>query len=107
MAIELSEAQRAHLAADVARRLRACVPWNRKLQWAPELNIQAKTYPSVNLFAEVFPTARPVDDLRQKEYVDSEGGNFRYAVRLHRRGDPLETWWGRKIGSVLFDGDIE
>ena len=36
MPIELSEAQRAHLAADVSRRLSACVPWNRKLQWVPE-----------------------------------------------------------------------
>lgn len=107
MAVELSEAQRAHLAADVARRLSACVPWNRKLHWAPELNIQAKTYPGVNLFAEVQPSAREVDDLREGEYVDSEGGNFRYAVRLHRRGAPLETWWGRKLGTVLFDGDIE
>jgi hypothetical protein len=107
MAVDLSGAQRAHLAADVARRLRACVPWNRKLQWAPELNIQAKTYPSVNLFAEVQPSARPVHELRAGEYVDSEDGIFRYAVRLHRRGAPLETWWGRKTGTVLFDGDIE
>jgi hypothetical protein len=107
MAVELSEAQRAHLAADVARRLRSCVPWNRKLQWAPELNIQANTYPSVNLFAEIRPSAREADDLRDGEYIDSEGGNFRYAVRLHRRGAPLETWWGRKMGTVLFDGDIE
>src|SRR4051794_14963853 len=103
MAIELSEAQKAHLAADVSRRLRACVPWNRKLQWAPELNISAQTYPSVNLFAEVRPSARDGGDLRADEYVESERGTFRYALRLHRRGAPLETWWGRKTGTVLFD----
>jgi hypothetical protein len=107
MAIELSEAQRAHLAADVARRLQSCVPWGRKLQWGPELNIQAQSYPSINLFAEVQASAREVDELREGEYVDSEAGNFRYAVRLHRRGAPLETWWGRKTGTVLFDGDID
>ncbi len=106
MPVELSEAQRAHLAADVGRRLRICVPWSRKLQWAPELNIQANTYPSVKLFAEVRPAMRQVDELREGEYVDSEGGNFRYAVHLHPRGAALETWWGRKLGSVLFDGDI-
>ncbi|KIG18758.1 hypothetical protein DB30_07773 [Enhygromyxa salina] len=105
--IELTEAQRAHLAADVRRRLDSCVPWNRKLVWAPELNIQAHTYPTVNLFAEVAPTTRGVEDLREGEYVDSDGGQFRYAVRLHRRGAPLETWWGRKTGTVVFDGDIE
>jgi hypothetical protein len=105
--VELSDAQKAAIVADTQRRLRACVPWNRKLQWAPELNIKAETYPGVNLFGELRPTARDVDDLREGEYVDSEGGNFRYAVRLHRRGVPLETWWGPKIGSVMFDGDIE
>lgn len=107
MAVELTDEQRARLAADINRRLRACVPWNRKLHWAPELNIQANTYPSVNLFAEVRPSMRDLGDLSEGEYIDSEGGNFRYAVRLHRRGAPLETWWGRKLGSVLFDGDIQ
>jgi hypothetical protein len=105
--VELTEAQRAHATADLRRRLQSCVPWNRKLAWAPELNIQASTYPTVNLFAEVKATTRGVEDLREGEYVDSEGGQFRYAVRLHRRGAPLETWWGRKTGTVVFDGDIE
>jgi hypothetical protein len=107
LVMELSKAQRARVQADLRRRLQSCVPWNRKLRWAPELNIKAATYPSVNLFAEVRPSARGVEELREGEYVDSEGGNFRYAVRLHRRGAPLETWWGRKTGTVIFDGDIE
>lgn len=105
--VELTEAQKASIAADVQRRLRSCVAWNRKLRWAPELNIQASTYPSINLFGEVTPSLREADELREGEYVDSEGGNFRYAVRLHRRAAPLETWWGRKLGTVMFDGDIE
>ncbi|MFO7563630.1 MAG: hypothetical protein R6X02_13365 [Enhygromyxa sp.] len=107
MAIELTPAQRAHLEAQWRRRLQSCVPWSRKLAWQPELNIQAASYPSVNLFAEVRPSEREVDELREGEFVDSPGGQFRYAVRLHRRGRPLETWWGRKLGSVIFDGDIE
>jgi hypothetical protein len=107
VAIELTPAQRAHLEAEWRRRLRSCVPWSRKLAWQPELNIQAASYPSVNLFAEVQPSEREVDELREGEFVDSPGGQFRYAVRLHRRGRPLETWWGRKLGSVIFDGDIE
>jgi hypothetical protein len=105
--VELTEAQRAHVFADLRRRLQSCVAWNRKLVWAPELNIQADTYPTVNLFAEVTASIRDVHELREGEYVDSEGGRFRYAVRLHPRGAPLETWWGRKLGTVVFDGDIE
>ena len=105
--IELTPAQRAHAEAELRRRLSRCVPWNRKLQWAPELNIRADSYPTVNLFAEVQPAVREVDQLREGEYVDSPGGRFRYALRLHRRGMQLETWWGAKLGSVLFDGDIE
>lgn len=105
--VELTDAQRAHVIADTRRRLRSCVPWNRKLAWAPELNIQASTYPTVNLFAEVKPSMRGAEELQAGEYVDSEGGQFRYAVRLHPRGAPLETWWGRKLGTVIFDGDIQ
>jgi hypothetical protein len=107
MAVELTPAQRAHLEAEWRRRLQSCVPWSRKLAWQPELNIQAASYPTVNLFAEVRPSDRGVDELREGEYVDSPGGQFRYALRLHRRGVALETWWGRKLGSVIFDGDIE
>ncbi len=105
--VELTEAQRARVAAMVKRRLSSCVPWNRKLHWAPELNIQARTYPTINLFAEVRPSARPAHELREGEYVDSQNGQFRYALRLHRRGAPLETWWGPQTGTVIFDGDIE
>jgi hypothetical protein len=107
MAVELTPAQRAHLEAQWRRRLQSCVPWGRKLAWQPELNIQASSYPSVNLFAEVLPSEREVDALREGEFVDSLGGQFRYALRLHRRGVPLETWWGKRLGSVIFDGDIE
>jgi hypothetical protein len=107
MAVELTPAQRAHLEAEWRRRLQSCVPWNRKLAWQPELNIQAASYPTVNLFAELRPSDRDVDELREGEYVDSPGGQFRYAVRLHRRGVALETWWGKQLGSVIFDGDIE
>jgi hypothetical protein len=107
MAIELTPAQRAHAEAQWRRRLQSCVPWSRKLAWQPELNIAAASYPTVNLFGEVRASEREVDELREGEFVDSPGGQFRYAVRLHRRGRPLETWWGRKLGSVIFDGDIE
>lgn len=105
--VELSPAQRAHAEAHLRARLENCVPWSRKLRWQPELNIRAASYPILNLFAEVQPSARAVDELREGEYVDSPGGRFRYALRVHRRGVQLQTWWGPKLGSVVFDGDIE
>lgn len=107
MVVELTAEQRSHAEADLRRRLSSCIPWSRRLEWRPELNIQAAGYPTVNLFAEVRASAREVDELREGEYVDSPGGQFRYALRLHRRGLALPTWWGRRLGSVVFDGDIE
>ena len=107
MVVELTPAQRAQVEAAWRRRLQTCVAWTRNTTWQPELNIQAASYPTVNLFAEVAASEREVDELHPGEYVDSANGQFRYALRLHRRGRPLETWSGPRLGSVIFDGDIE
>ncbi len=104
--IELTEAQRAFLRAEIERRLQRCVPWSRKLRWAPELNIQAATYPITILYPELGPSMAPPGELDPTQYIDSPGGRFRYLVRLHPRGRMMETWWGRETGTVLFDGDI-
>ncbi|NJK31627.1 MAG: hypothetical protein HC927_03980 [Deltaproteobacteria bacterium] len=104
--IQLTEAQRAFLVAEIQRRLQRCVPWTRKLKWAPELNIKADTYPLVQLFPELSPSMAPAGELDPTQYIDSPGGRFRYLVRLHPRGRLMETWWGRETGTVLFDGDI-
>jgi hypothetical protein len=105
--VELTAAQRTLADAERRRRLQRCVAWSRALRWHPELDIKADSYPTVNLFAEVRASEREVDELRPGEYVDSAGGQFRYALRLHRRGVALPTWWGRELGSVIFDGDVE
>lgn len=105
--IRLSPAQRAHLVADIERRLGQCVPWSRKLRYQTELNIQASTYPITRLFPEVAPSDAPAGDLQKGEYIDSPGGRFRYVIRLHRRGRLMETWFNQLRGSVVFDDDVE
>ncbi len=105
--IRLSPAQRAHLVADIERRLGQCVPWSRKLRYQTELNIQASTYPITRLFPEVAPSDAPAGELREGEYIDSPGGRFRYVLRLHRRGRLMETWFNQLRGSVVFDDDVE
>lgn len=106
--VQLTPQQRARLEADLQRRLATCVPWSRKTQWQPQLDIQAASYPTINLFAEVAPSTGEVNDLDPAagECVDSPTGRFRYVLRVHPRGVQLQTWWGRQIGSVLFDGDV-
>ena len=102
----LSPAQERALLADYRRRLEACVPWSEVTAWAPELNVQAATYDVAPPFADVLMSDAPVDDLRPTEHVDSPRGAFRYCHRLHPRGRPLLTWWGRQTGTVIFDRDV-
>ena len=94
------------LFADYRRRLERCVPWSPATLWRPELEFTAATYERFEPFPGVLPSDAPVDDLRDSERRDSPGGAFRYCVRLHPRGRPLLTWWGRQTGTVIFDGDI-
>ena len=94
------------LFADYRDRLQRCVPWSPAAAWRPELEFTAATYERFEPFPGVLPSDAPVDDLRDSERRDSPGGAFRYCVRLHPRGRPLLTWWGRDTGTVIFDGDI-
>lgn len=105
--LPLDPRQKAFLEARVRQRLASCVPWTRNIRWQPELNIVGQSYQTLNLFPEVKPSAREVHDLREGEYVDSPTQAFRYAIRIHRRGHPLQTWWGPQIGTVVWDSDVE
>lgn len=105
--MELTPEQHARVAADLARRLEGCAPWTRKTRWRPELDVQASSYPALNLFPGVRPSTALPRELGDGEFVDSPQGRFRYVLRRHRRGVPISTWWNGKIGSVVFDGDIE
>lgn len=105
--LPLSERQKAFLNARVKERLANCKPWTRSIRWEPEMNIIGSTYETLNLFPEVKPSAREVYELSEGEYIDSPNQSFRYAVKIHRRGAPLPTWWGPNLGTVVWDSDVE
>src|SRR5262249_30187656 len=64
------------------------------------------TYNVLELFPGIVASDADVDLLHRGEYVDSPGGRFRYCVRLHRKGQPMHTWWGAEVGTVIFDEDV-
>jgi hypothetical protein len=105
--LPLSEQQKAFLNARVKERLANCKPWTRNIRWEPEMNIIGSTYQTLNLFPEVKASGREVYDLREGEYIDSPNRMFRYALKIHRRGHPLPTWWGPKVGTAVWDSDVE
>jgi hypothetical protein len=105
--VELTAEQKSRIAADFKRRLGSCVPWTRNIKWQKEMNIVGASYTPLKLFPEIPPTLAEPAELREGEYIDSPGGSFRYAVRLHQRGRRLLTWWGPDLGDVIFDQDIE
>ncbi|MCA9635355.1 MAG: class I SAM-dependent methyltransferase [Myxococcales bacterium] len=102
----ISPAQEQAILANYRRRLESAIPWSEATPWARELSFQAATYTPDALFPGVLVSDAPVDQLRESERVDSPSGEFRYCVRLHPRGRPLLTWWGRETGTVIFDADV-
>lgn len=105
--VELTEPQKALLKAEYERRLGSCVPWTRNIKWTPEMNIIGSTYRPLKLFPEVRPSEREPGELLEGEFVDSPKKMFRYAVKIHRRGRRIQTWWGPNLGDAVFDSDIE
>ncbi|MFO0637194.1 MAG: hypothetical protein U0168_30585 [Nannocystaceae bacterium] len=106
MPVRLTPAQAAAIADDYRARLRQCVPWSPAVKWAPKLNFIGDTYEVLELFPGVVASDDPVDSLQPGQFVDSPGRRFRYCVRLHRAGQPLLTWWGAEVGTVVFDSDV-
>lgn len=107
MAVELTPEQKERLKNEYERRMKSCVPWTRNIRWQPQMNIHGATYRPLKLFPEILPSERAADELREGEYLDSPRGMFRYAVRIHRRGRRIQTWWGPHLGDAIFDTDIE
>ena len=108
----LSEKMRARIRdqakREVERRLPLCVPWDPKMPWQKEMNLQASSYSCLNLFPDLKPknkVANP-NNAEAGEYVDSPSGDWRYIVNVLKRGDKLATWKGSSVGDVLFDGTV-
>lgn len=95
--------------AQEKRRLESAefVPWDPKIKWAEQLNIQAKTYKPYRLF-KVKPCrsmARPNHALAGT-FSDSPTGQWRYMHSRLKKGQTLQTWYGSRLGDVMFDNDI-
>jgi hypothetical protein len=104
--IQLTSAQLQALALRQRQRLSQCEPWSPALEWKPELNIRGDTYEVRELWPGLAASDAPVDALEPGQYADSPSRRFRYCVRLQRAGQPLLTWWGAQVGTVLFDCDV-
>jgi hypothetical protein len=102
----LGPAQKAALVERYLQRMRSCVPWSPAVKWEPELNFLGHTYRVLELFPGIEPSDGDVETLGPGQHVDSPGGSFRYCVRLHRAGRPIQTWWESRVGTALFDQDI-
>lgn len=89
------------------RRLANCVPWDPKMKWTPELNLQAATYKVRELFPDLCTSAPPnINRLSEGQYLDSPDGRWRYVCREIGRGEKMTTFYANKRGSVIFDGPV-
>lgn len=104
--VRLTPAQARALNDEYLARMRQCVPWSPAVTWAPKLNFIGDTYEVLELFPGVVASDAPVHLLEPGQFVDSPTQRFRYCVRLHRAGQPLLTWWGAEVGTVIFDSDV-
>lgn len=94
--------------ADAARRIPLCVPWTDDIKWAPELNIQARTWKNFSLF-DVAPTrGLHPDNVEKDAQACSPDGKWHYNEVLLAKGQAIETIHlsRQKKGTILFDGDI-
>lgn len=93
---------------EAKRRQKICVPWDPKLKWAKEWNIQASTYKVRNLFLNVKPTKHAnINAVKDAdEMVLSPEGTFVYVVKKLPAGEILKTLYSKQQGTVYFDGPI-
>ena len=104
--VRLTPARARAVADSYQRRLGECIPWSPATPWRHELNFQAASYKVMEVFPGVAASDAPVHLLEPGQFVDSPGGQFRYCVRIQRRGRPMLTWWGSQVGTVIFDDDV-
>lgn len=82
------------------------MPFRANMPWSPELNLTAASFRVWELFSGLPALDTPVDELPRGTFVDAPDGSFRYCVRLHRRGQPLQTFFRDQVGTAIFDGDV-
>ena len=82
------------------------VPWDPRIKWQPRLNIQGATYPVFKLFDVETNTTCQVNSHRSDQVADSPTGRWRYALNAFPVGEKLRTWYGARIGDVMFDSVV-
>ena len=93
---------------EIDRRLKHynVVDWSPDIEWSKELNIRAESYQVRNLFPDC-PVINTFDvNKPDVPGIVSPGRRWLYAVMRLPRGTKLDTWYGAKIGSVMFDGPV-
>lgn len=103
---KMYETRRKHQAEDVARRLPLAQPWGPTIKWEHELNIQASTYKPEGLFKVRPNPRRGAEKLKAAERKLSPTKRFAYCENILPKGAVLHTCYGKKKGTVLFDGDV-
>lgn len=92
--------------ARIEKRLETCVDWHPNIKWEPALNIKAKSFVTHNLFPECVESAHPDPNREPDKGITSPNGKFLYLVKQVPRGIALDTWYGWKTGTVVFDGQV-
>jgi hypothetical protein len=102
----MRKAREDRMKREVERRLAACAPWDPLMKWKPELNILADTYKPFSLFLVRAVNSNDCNDCTSAQAVLSPNKKFLYCEKKLKRGDVLETVYGRDKGTVLFDGPV-
>lgn len=76
-------------------------PWSDEIPWKKQLVIDGTTFNPPRLF-----DVRPAPPLDPDPATYIEYGKWRYRNSVLPRGEPLETAYGRKRGSVRFTVDV-
>ena len=83
------------------------VPWTPGVKWMPSLSFIGGTFKHYDLFPDVKPTeSRYSGDAPKGEYCDSATGKFRYLKKTLPKATPLRTWYGSRVGEVVFDAPV-
>jgi hypothetical protein len=85
------------------QRAAKAVPWGPDTKWAPELNIQASTYNTLQLF-DVAPNKRMPP--KPESGVLSPCGKWLYSNNVFPAASPLAIYQGGRKGTVVFDGPV-
>lgn len=95
--------------AEAVRRIPLAVPWVPDMKWERQMNLIAATWPTWHLFdVKAGNAEHPAWFAKNAaNHVLSPDETFMYVHRRLPSGYKLDTFFGRKRGDVLFDGDLD